>query len=70
MRATSWVSGLCLLAGMACAQAAPLLLQTPSVSATRIAFAYGGEIWTVSHAGGAATLLVGGAGTAMGPVFS
>ncbi|MHB8678522.1 MAG: S41 family peptidase [Rudaea sp.] len=70
MRAASWVSGLGLLTGMICAQAAPLLLQTPSVSATRIAFAYGGEIWTVPRAGGAASLLVGGAGTAMDPVFS
>ena len=42
MRATTWISGFCLLAAMAGAQAAPLLLQTPSVSATRIAFAYGG----------------------------
>ncbi len=70
MRAAPWVSGLCLLTGMICAQAAPLLLQTPSVSATRITFAWGGEIWTVPRAGGAASLLVGGAGTAMDPVFS
>jgi tricorn protease len=55
---------------MACTQAAPLLLQTPSVSSTRIAFAYGGEIWTVARTGGAAQLLVGGDGTAMSPVFS
>ncbi|MBS0570037.1 MAG: PD40 domain-containing protein [Proteobacteria bacterium] len=70
MRVVSWVSGLCLWAAMACVQAAPLLLQTPSVSATHIAFAYGGEVWTVPRTGGAATLLVGGAGTAMDPVFS
>src|SRR6185312_10989841 len=70
MRVPLWISGLCLFAGMSCAQATPLLLQTPSVSATRIAFAYGGEIWTVPRTGGAASLLVGGEGTAMDPVFS
>lgn len=70
MRLSTWISGLCLLTGMGCAQATPLLLQTPSVSATRIAFAYGGEIWTVPRAGGAASLLVGGEGTAMDPRFS
>lgn len=52
------------------AHAQPLLLQSPSLSSTRIAFAYGGEIWTVPRAGGDAALLVGGQGTASGPVFS
>lgn len=65
-----WMWGLALLGAVNGAQAVPLLLQTPSVSATRIAFAYGGEIWTVPRTGGAATLLVGGAGTANTPVFS
>ena len=48
----------------------PLLLQSPTLSVNRIAFAYGGEIWTVPRSGGDATLLVGGLGTASGPVFS
>ena len=37
------------------APAAPLLLQRPTVSKTQIAFSYGGDIWTVPRAGGAAT---------------
>ncbi|WP_217318879.1 S41 family peptidase [Rhodanobacter sp. B05] len=52
------------------ASPAPPLLQSPTLSADRIAFAYGGEIWTVPRAGGDATLLVGGQGTASAPVFS
>ena len=59
-----------LASGIVRAAPVPLLLQTPTLSATRIAFAYGGEIWTVPRSGGDATLLVGGLGTASGPVFS
>ena len=59
-----------LLGSAAYAAPAPLLLQSPTLSAERIAFAYGGEIWTLPRSGGDATLLVGGAGTASGPVFS
>lgn len=70
MRVRVWIWGLGLLVATASAQAVPALLQTPTVSSTRIAFAFGGEIWTVPRAGGAASLLVGGAGTAMQPVFS
>ncbi|HWU74865.1 MAG TPA: hypothetical protein VN043_00030 [Rhodanobacter sp.] len=52
----------------AAAHASPApLLQSPALSADRIAFAYGGEIWTVPRAGGDATLLVGGQGTATAP---
>lgn len=70
MRAHIRIPALCLLFAMGGVQAVPLLLQTPAVSATRIAFAYAGEIWTVPRTGGAASLLVGGEGTAMAPVFS
>ncbi|MGH8042186.1 MAG: S41 family peptidase [Rudaea sp.] len=70
MRAWHRLLALGLLTCLGSATAAPLLLQTPSVSSTRIAFAYGGEIWTVPRSGGAAQLLVGGAGTAGGPRFS
>jgi tricorn protease len=48
----------------------PLLLQHPSLSATQIAFDYGGEIWTVGRNGGRATRLVTGEGRLSGPIFS
>ncbi len=48
----------------------PLLLQSPSVSKTQIAFAYGGEIWTVARDGGEARRLVAGSGRLAGPIFS
>ena len=54
----------------AAAPPTPLLLQSPSVSATQIAFAYGGEIWTVPRAGGEARRLVAGSGRLAGPIFS
>ncbi len=64
------VTSLILVAFAASVRAAPLLLQTPAISQTQIAFAYGGEIWTVARSGGAAQLLVGAPGTASGPLFS
>lgn len=48
----------------------PLLLQTPTVSRTQIAFAYGGDIWIVSRQGGEAHRLVTGTDRLSGPVFS
>jgi tricorn protease len=48
----------------------PLLLQSPTLSRTQIAFAYGGEIWTVSREGGDAHRLVTGSDLLSGPVFS
>ena len=48
----------------------PLLLQSPSVSKTQIAFAFGGSIWTVSREGGEARRLVAGTGLLSGPIFS
>ncbi|HEY7404666.1 MAG TPA: PDZ domain-containing protein [Candidatus Angelobacter sp.] len=48
----------------------PLLLQTPTLSKTHIAFAYAGDLWLVSREGGEAHLLTSGAGTKSGPVFS
>ncbi len=48
----------------------PLLLQTPTLNKTEIAFAYGGEIWAVSREGGEARRLVAGTGMLSGPVFS
>lgn len=48
----------------------PRLLQDPSVSATRIAFAFAGEIWTVPREGGGATRLVSGQLRNRRPIFS
>jgi len=54
----------------ASASPSPRLLQDPSVSATRIAFAFAGEIWTVSREGGDATRLVSGQLRNRRPIFS
>jgi tricorn protease len=48
----------------------PLLLRSPTLSQTQIAFAYGGEIWIVSRDGGDAYRLVTGSDQLDGPVFS
>jgi len=48
----------------------PLLLQSPTVSRTGIAFVYGGDIWTVGRRGGEARRLVTGYGLASAPFFS
>ncbi|MEJ2007573.1 MAG: PDZ domain-containing protein [Acidobacteriota bacterium] len=48
----------------------PLLLQTPTLSKTQIAFAFGGDIWIVNRKGGQARRLVTGAGLESGPIFS
>ena len=61
---------LALLSPLAAVANPPLLLQTPSLSRTRIAFAYGDEIWIAPRTGGDAHVLVGGTGLASGPVFS
>jgi tricorn protease len=50
--------------------AGPLLLQSPSVSKTQIAFTYGGDIWIVDRSGGDARRLVTGTGLGSGPIFS
>ena len=59
-------------AGLAGAQSGgkPLLLQSPTVSKTQIAFAYGGDIWIVSREGGEAQRLVTGTGMLHRPIFS
>jgi len=48
----------------------PLLMQSPSLSASEIVFAYGGDIWIVSRNGGDARRLVTGTGLESGPIFS
>ncbi len=58
------------IGGGAMAASPPLLLQHPSLSSTRIAFDYAGEIWTVARDGGAAQRLVTGQGLNSRPIFS
>ena len=48
----------------------PLLLRSPALSQTQIAFASGGEIWIVNRNGGEAHRLVTGSDRLDGPVFS
>jgi tricorn protease len=48
----------------------PLLMQTPTLSKTHIAFAYAGDLWLVARDGGEARLLTSGSGTKSNPVFS
>jgi tricorn protease len=47
-----------------------LLLQTPTLSQTQIAFVYGGDIWIVPREGGVAHRLVTGTDLETGPIFS
>src|SRR5579864_3260603 len=49
--------------------AGPLLMQTPTLSKTHIAFAYAGDLWLVARDGGEARLLTSGSGTKSVPVF-
>src|SRR5208282_4449325 len=52
------------------ADSGPSLLQTPTLSKTQIAFAFGGDIWIVDRAGGDAQRLVTGTGVLSHPLFS
>jgi len=72
------VSFLFALTAAAAAQAAPpsppsqpsLLLQTPSVSKSGVAFAYADDLWIAPRGGGNARVLVHGIDRASDPVFS
>ncbi|HWF03845.1 MAG TPA: protease, partial [Candidatus Angelobacter sp.] len=68
------ISSLVLFFVFACAlssyAAGPLLMQTPTLSKTHIAFAYAGDLWLVPREGGEARLLTSGSGTKSNPVFS
>jgi tricorn protease len=68
------ISSLALFFLFACALSAyaagPLLMQTPTLSKTHIAFAYAGDLWLVPREGGEARLLTSGSGTKSNPVFS
>ncbi|MCK6685358.1 MAG: PDZ domain-containing protein [Thermoanaerobaculia bacterium] len=72
MRQVSTVAALLAFCATLQASAAPppRLLQDPSLSATRIAFAFAGEIWTVPREGGEASRLVSGQLRNRRPVFS
>ncbi|HEX7359273.1 MAG TPA: protease, partial [Bryobacteraceae bacterium] len=48
----------------------PLLLQSPTLSKTQIAFTYGGDIWIVNRQGGQAQRLVTGMDRLSNPIFS
>ena len=48
----------------------PVLLQSPTLSKTQIAFSWGGDIWIVSRDGGDAHRLVTGTGLERQPIFS
>ena len=48
----------------------PHLIQNPTLSATQIAFAFGGDIWIVSRSGGVARRLITGYDLASSPYFS
>jgi len=52
------------------ADSEPLLLQSPTLSKTQIAFAFGGDIWIVNRDGGDAQRLVTGTGVLSRPIFS
>ncbi|MDQ2832570.1 MAG: PDZ domain-containing protein [Acidobacteriota bacterium] len=61
----------CLISGVAFAQGEqPLLMQQPTLNATRVVFAYGGDLWSVERAGGNALRLTSGPGAASNPKFS
>lgn len=70
MRAVLVALLLILFAPFAAAANPPLLLQTPTLSRTQIAFAYGDEIWIAPRTGGDARVLAGGNGLARDPKFS
>ena len=68
-----WFAGLSLLllAGTCLAQEnPPLLLRHPTISGTQIVFVYGGDLWTVTRAGGVAQRLTSGIGRSGAPAFS
>lgn len=48
----------------------PLLLQHPTINESKIVFAYGGDLWSVSRDGGVAERLTAGTGTKSRPMFS
>jgi len=68
-QAVMLLAALLMVAGTAVAQDAPLLVQSPTLSATQIVFVYGGYLWSVPRDGGAARQLTTG-GHETSPFFS
>ncbi len=62
--------GALLLTGSTCLAAAPLLLRSPTLSQTTIAFAYADDLWTVAREGGDAHRLTSGVGIESHPLYS
>jgi tricorn protease len=52
------------------AQAAPLMMRTPTLNKTHIVFSYAGDLWTVGRDGGEASRLTTGVGREFSPLFS
>ncbi|HLK32998.1 MAG TPA: hypothetical protein VKT29_07900 [Terriglobales bacterium] len=59
-----------LLAASAMQAQGPLLMQSPTLNASHIVFAYGGELWRVNRDGGTAVQLTNGPGRKQAPHFS
>ena len=57
-------------ANVAATSGEPLLLRTPTVSATSVVFAYADDLWIVGRDGGAARRLTTGVGIESHPLFS
>jgi tricorn protease len=72
MKKAVWILSLAFACASLCRaqESKGLLMQSPSLSKTQIAFAYGGDIWIVDRNGGDARRLVTGTGLESGPVFS
>src|SRR5215831_8453611 len=66
----SLISACVLLLASANAAEAPALLRKPSVSKTKIAFSYGGDLWVVDRNGGEAHRLTSDIGIETSPCFS
>ena len=61
---------LLIIAGACLAQDKPLLLQKPTLSKTRIAFTFAGDLWIAPREGGEASRLTTGVGFETNPIFS
>jgi tricorn protease len=71
---TVWLIGVLVLLGLVVTFAAendpPLLLQSPTLSASHIVFVYAGDLWSVRREGGDAIRLTTGVGLESAPIFS
>lgn len=71
--AMRFYAGLCALLGASVCfgqSAPPMLLRHPTLSATKIVFVYGDDLWEVSREGGVAERLTAGMGRKSSPAFS